>query len=199
MVKNNSWNSTYPVGIGSAGTNAGSFTQIHGIVTYNGTSLVNYAGPQISASGYYTNSSHPAFVAYLSTNPTNVTGDGTNYKIVFNTALNNKSSSYGTGTGTFTAPVAGFYCFILGCTMSNIVNQTQAYLQINTSAGNFTNNVLNSKKAQDSASIQFGMQIGVSLGAGGTAEFYVVAQNSTLTVGLVGGFENTYCMGYLVC
>jgi C1q domain-containing protein len=97
--------------IANGGSNATSFTQSNGIVAYNGTNLVNYAGPQLSSGGVMTNSTQPAFVAYCSANKSNVTGDGTQYIVVFDTTLKNVGASYNTSTGVFTAPVTGTYQF----------------------------------------------------------------------------------------
>lgn len=60
------------------------------------------------------------FLAHLSSNVTNVTGDGTQYVIVFNSAPVNRGTSYNTGTGIFTAPVTGLYSFNLRAFMSQI-------------------------------------------------------------------------------
>ena len=64
-----------------------SFGTSSGIVVYNGTTLVNYSGPQISSSGVYTNTSQPAFFAYQNATVTNVTGDGTFYTVIFNSSV----------------------------------------------------------------------------------------------------------------
>lgn len=72
---------TSPVTVGNGGTGATSFTQSNGIVTYNGSTLVNYAGPQIDSSGRATNGSQPAFLAYLAATATNKTGNGASYTL----------------------------------------------------------------------------------------------------------------------
>lgn len=99
------------VAIAGGGTNATSFTQSNGIVAYNGTSLVNYAGPQLSSGGVQTNTSQPCFSVYLSATTGSVTGDGTAYTVLFDTILANVGSGYNTGTGFFTAPRTGKYLF----------------------------------------------------------------------------------------
>ena len=51
--------------------------------------------------------------AYLSSTIQNVTGDGTYYQIVFDTAPVNVGSNYNTSTGVFTVPITGNY--MLSC------------------------------------------------------------------------------------
>lgn len=112
--------------IANGGTDATSFTQSNGIVTYNGTRLVNYAGPQISSAGVLTNTAQPAFYAYLPTSDANVTGDGTLYKLGSGNTLTivyDQASNF-VNTGTFTAPVTGKYHFdaaiyVNGCTVAS--------------------------------------------------------------------------------
>ena len=93
--------------IANGGTDATSFTQSNGIVTYNGTRLVNYAGPQISSGGVQTNTTQPAFGAYNSVAVANVTGDGTSYKCSFDSKAFDNGTNFNTSTYTFTAPVSG--------------------------------------------------------------------------------------------
>lgn len=97
------------VAIAGGGTNATSFGTTHGIVVYDGTSLVNYAGPQISTGGRMTNSSQPLVSAHRSTGTGNVTGDGTAYTIVFDTVDQDNTSAYNNSTGVVTIPTTGVY------------------------------------------------------------------------------------------
>lgn len=53
----------------------------------------------------------PNFVANLSANILNVTGDGTVYTCVFNTLTQGNSSYFNTSTGVFTATIPGNYIF----------------------------------------------------------------------------------------
>lgn len=54
----------------------------------------------------------PLFIAYLSATVTNVTGDGTDYTIIFDTEVEDREGDYNSATGVFTAPVSGFYLLI---------------------------------------------------------------------------------------
>ena len=53
----------------------------------------------------------PLFNAYVSAPQAGVTGDGTAYTVLFDTALSNVGATYVAATGIFTAPVAGQYIF----------------------------------------------------------------------------------------
>lgn len=98
-----------PVSIANGGTDATSFSTSNGIVKYDGTRLVSSSTFTLNSSNYANNSSQPLVSAYVNTSVNNVTGDGTNYTVLFNTVLVNNSSSYVSGSGVFTAPVAGNY------------------------------------------------------------------------------------------
>lgn len=95
------------VAIAGGGTNATSFSTSTGIVSYNGTSLVSSTTLKVNSSNYMTNSSQPLLASYNSTAPTAVTGSGTTYTVIFDTATVNNSSSFSTSTSIFTAPVTG--------------------------------------------------------------------------------------------
>jgi len=55
--------------------------------------------------------SQPAFLAVMSADATNVTGNGTNYTIAVATEIFDQNADYNNGTYTFTAPVTGRYDF----------------------------------------------------------------------------------------
>lgn len=55
--------------------------------------------------------SSTTFLAYVSAQITNPTGDGTAYTVIFDSTLNNTGAAYNTGTGVFTAPATGMYHF----------------------------------------------------------------------------------------
>jgi len=139
MTTTNALNINIPVAISKGGTNATSFTQTNGVVTYNGTSLVNYAGPQISSSAYASNTSQPAFNAYASGNLTSVTGNGVAYTVLWNDVAFDNTSAINTGTGIFTAPIAGNYLFTTWINVNNLSsNQTEGVIQLVTTAATYT-------------------------------------------------------------
>lgn len=120
MGTNNSWNSANPVEVAKGGTNATSMATNTGIVKFDGTRLVTSSTALIDASNRYTNTSQPMFLAYLNTDVTNATGDGTRYQVVYDTEVSDIGANFSTVTGAFTAPVAGIYKFSHGFTLSNL-------------------------------------------------------------------------------
>jgi hypothetical protein len=75
------------------------------------TQAVGTSTATIALATSVVNSTQPAFVAYQSATVSNVTGDGTQYTILFDTVVRDQASNYSAGTGTFTAPVTGMYLF----------------------------------------------------------------------------------------
>lgn len=60
-------------------------------------------------SGNITRPLQPSFFAYVSSNIINVTGNGTEYFIVYDSEYNDIGSNFSTATGIFTAPISGNY------------------------------------------------------------------------------------------
>lgn len=76
----------------------------------------------------------PAFMAYSSGNLSNVTGDGTVYKIAWNSESFDRSSDFNTTTYEFTAPVDGVYYFACFLQSTGIAAaHTQQYIYMQTS------------------------------------------------------------------
>ena len=193
------------VPIANGGTNATSFTQSNGIVTYNGTSLVNYAGPQISSGGVQTNTSQPAFQAHLSTNAGGVTGDGTDYKIVFDTVDYDQGSHYNSSTGVYTFATAGVYqinveYFVYvssGASTSTVMN---GYVLINGATNRrIADNNPNSLGLLVGQEFIITQSFAYKAAANDTMEVHVVVANGTKNIGVAGGTQACRFGGYLVC
>lgn len=60
------------------------------------------------------------FQAYLSSTASGVTGDGTDYTIIFDTEIRDTSSLYNNTNGQFTVPTTGFYNLFAQITISGI-------------------------------------------------------------------------------
>ena len=64
------------------------------------------------------------FLASLSSDLTNATGDGSEvYPLIFNNAILNVNSAYNASTGIFVAPASGTYLFTSTVTYSNVATQ----------------------------------------------------------------------------
>ena len=183
--------------IANGGTNATSFTQSNGIVTYNGTRLVNYAGPQINSSGIQTNTTQPSFSARANTPVNYVTGDGTTYTMIFPIVDSNQGSNYNSSTGVFTAPATGLYYFYGAVQATDITAQNVAFVQLTATINTFIANLVNPAGLVISG--QIGLQIGAAIymSSGDTCSFAMTFSNSTKTVNFGG--NNCYFGGYLVC
>lgn len=119
------WTSAASAGGGNV-TGPGSSTD-RAIATYNGTggtALFNNSTTSISSTGAFNNTGQPAFSVNLATSINNVTGDGTEAVLVFDTVNIDQGSAYNTSTGVYTIPVSGIYqlnasiCFI-GTSVAN--------------------------------------------------------------------------------
>jgi hypothetical protein len=140
-----------------------------------GTTVLNW-----SSSGYVTTPSQPAFRAYLSSGYTCTTGYQT---MPFDSTSLNTSSSFSTGTYTFTAPVAGTYFFTAmaywtssgsgaayaGCTIwSNGSQKATGYIYKNTTGSDQCawSSLIISMSAGDTAYVRTDMSAGLVLAAG---------------------------------
>ena len=77
------------------------------------------------------------FSAFLSSDASNVTGDGTVYPIVYDSVSYNVGTSYNVSTGEFTAPADGTYLFLcqVGIIGSTGAGATSTVLKLNFSGG----------------------------------------------------------------
>jgi len=79
-----------------------------------------------------------AFHAYVNATIANVTGNGTNYQIVFNTETFDQGSNYNNATGLFTAPATGRYAFTYSLYLTGLVNHGQYFTQLVTTSLTYT-------------------------------------------------------------
>jgi len=162
------------------GTDSGTVTGLHsqdgntvtptaGVINIsgsNGLATTGTAGPNTLT---VTLSPIPAFGAYLSSTVNSVTGDGTFYTIIFDTAIYNIGSNYNTGTGTFTAPVNGLYQFSSSIAAQNISDQNSSDMILLTSSYAYQVGFLSPVAVKRSDSIYcFSLSTTIQLTAGQT-------------------------------
>ena len=91
-----------------------------------------------------TNSSQPLVTAYVNTGVSNVTGDGTNYTVIFNSTVLNQSSSYNTSNGLFAAPTTANYLVSGFIGISNLgASHTAGIINIVATGGNYQSSAYN--------------------------------------------------------
>jgi len=190
-----------PLVIAEGGTNAITMATSTGIVKYDGTSLVTSSAAKIDSSNRMTNSSQPAFFAYLSASVTNVTGDGTIYQLGTSpnplTVLFDRGSNFNTN-GTFTAPVTGIYFLSTYILCQNLTATMQTNMGILTTLSPYFSSFGGSFTGNNTLQIT----VLASMTAGDTAIAQVAVNNGTKTAGVFGdgvGDLRTYFCGYLVC
>ena len=169
--------------------------------------LASATGTVMSAldTGEITYPLQPAFQAYLGTTDSNVTGDGTTFRIGSGNALTevfDNNSDFNTN-GTFTAPVTGKYFFyVFAITQNTISSMTTYQLVIQTTAAGF-NQAYQNGFANNAAGAFLGGNGSVicQMTAGDTCIFNIVVSGGTKTVEVYSGGANglTSVGGYLVC
>lgn len=96
--------------------------------------------------GSLSNTGQPGFVARLTATVTNVTGNGTVYTVVFN-AVEQQGSGFNTGTGVFTATIAGYYLFAGAVNMEGVATATNCTYLLQTSNRAYRLSALNAGAA----------------------------------------------------
>lgn len=134
----------YDCTINSSNTNAvtGAGTLLYSNMTFSNTSSVintTTQTPNFVNLGKYKASGQPAFLAFLGSVASNVTGDGTVYTLGSTVALTivfDKASNFNTN-GTFTAPVTGIYELGVICLVNGGTSITGGDLIIVTTARSY--------------------------------------------------------------
>jgi hypothetical protein len=116
-------------------TGAGTLTYA-GLEFWNTSNTINTTTQtaSISRPGITLSAHQPAFLAYVNTTVTNVTGDGTVYTIIFDTEVFDQNSDFNLGTSVFTAPYTGKYQFNYQCRIVGGTTITAATMQLVTTA-----------------------------------------------------------------
>jgi hypothetical protein len=196
-----------PVTIPNGGTNAIAMSTVNGIVKYDGTSLVTSTTAKIDSHNYFTNTAQPSFLACLTANDNNVTGNGTIYTVGTNTPLTilyNIAGAF-TAAGVFTAPVDGIYFFAATVSLINIATADSAGIRFQVGPNLFTMSQSNpaATKNVNSGCAPYNGSGTFEMTAGQT--FYCVIEShgegaDTNGLSAIGeGSYRTHIHGHLVC
>jgi hypothetical protein len=104
-----------------------------------GTTLTGGAGTVVNIATNYTLSNRSYFNAYNNTLRSNVTGNGVDYTVAYNTEIIDQNGDFNTSTFTFTAPVSGVYIFSYAVSVSDLQNSshTSLYLTLKTTTKDY--------------------------------------------------------------
>ncbi len=142
-----------------------------------------------------------AFLAYVATTITNVTGDGTEYTIIFDTEVYDQNNDFTLGSSTFTAPVTGKYFIQLSALIVGGSIITGANLRIVSSNRTYNNTMIVSPGG--TAACSMNMPVIADFDAADTATFTVLLVDSGGKIddvsGTTTGNLRTFVSGYLSC
>lgn len=156
---------------------------------------------RVSTAGEINYPLQPAFLAYVNTTIPNVTGDGTEYTIIFDTEVYDQNSDFNLGTSTFTAPVTGKYFiqFTVICLGGSVISGATA--RIVTSNRTYASTMSLSPGSTGAATIN--MSVIADMDASDTCTFTVLLSDSGGKIddvsGTTSGNLRTYVSGKLSC
>ena len=159
------------------------------------------SGLSVNTSGIMTNASQPAFHVYQSSTLSNATGDGTTVTVPYNTVKFDNSSSFNTGTYTFTAPITGKYVFGFNVYLNGIVAVNNSMTMILNTTSTSYQVFVNPYAIQASGTgplIQYYTAC-VGMTVGDTAYVQVQVYATTKGVNIQAGEPYSFFWGYLVC
>jgi len=156
----------------------------------------------MTSSGERTMPLQPAFLAYLASSDSSVTGDGTTFTMGSGNALTeifDQGGDFNTN-GTFTAPITGRY-ELIGAMRVNGLTSSHTKIEINivTSNGTYGGLEANPASIDYSGIILFTWSALVDMDSADTATLQVTVSNGTKVAGLQAFGRACHFGGYLVC
>ena len=143
----------------------------------------------------------PAFLAYVNTTLTNVTGDSTIYTITYDTEVYDQGSNF--SATTFTAPVTGRYNFSFSTYVGYLSSSfTNGVFFLNTSNRVYYVSQCNYGAIQSGTTVALGSNVYADMDASDTVVLQIRVSGSTKTIGVVGtdisGQVSSFFSGVLV-
>lgn len=165
------------------------------------TTTVN---PIISRYGVDRSTKQPCFQSYLNATVSNVTGDGTNYTVVFNATAFDQGSNFNTGTGVFTAPYTGRYLLTTNIIPTGLAAGNTISLTLNTNASIYTLGFLTASTIINASNLSIGGSVVADMTVGDTASVKVQISGGTKVVGVLGSATRStanfsFFSGILLC
>jgi len=156
----------------------------------------------VTTTGEITKPLQPAFLAYLGSTDSDVTGDGTAYTLGSGNALTkvyDQNVDFNTN-GTFTAPVTGRYFLTAALRVSDLaINHTSGELYIVTSNGSFKPCLYNPANMRSNDNLQMIGSIQCDMDASDTATVQCIIYNGAKVVDVTWNSRNTHFSGNLIC
>lgn len=198
IIKGGTGQSTLPTDGQLLIGNTGAF-DVANLTSGSGISITNAPGSITIASTTVPPVLTPVFIARKTATASDVTGDGTNYTIIFDTADSNVGAAYDTATGVFTAPDTDDYTFMFCVETADIgLAHTLMDIKIVTGAGKEAHGFYgNPYVSAVSGRLQISQSVAMVIAAADTVHVSFTVSNGTKTVDVVGAATyETWFAGY---
>lgn len=153
------------------------------VLTSNGTGVA----PSFQTSF---NAASSSFLAYLTNTLSNVTGDSTDYQIIYDTLVSNVGSNFNLGTSVYTAPYNGVYYFSHITYVNNVTTADDLASYI--SAGGLIWDARSSPVIRATVTgFCLTNSLIIPLNANNTVNFHTQCSGQTKTINLLGATGST--------
>lgn len=178
----------------SPNTKTGFITSNDGsVIITNGSGTIDLSAPGAGGTG-------PAFSAFLTNLQSNVTGDGTLYKIPLDDTYYDVGNNFNTGTNEYVVPDSGPWSIsityaITGVTPSH--NEADFFLQIN--SGNIIPFTVNPSQVTSATDVlRLSGSVNIDLTTGDTLSLYINIHGGAKVIDVTNGDAGNILSGFLI-